>query len=89
MNTPTGDSHTIHWSEVTQIIRMKSCYEKQKAVSNCVWMLVVKIEGIERILLENRFAKETTCLPFSMSDFPQFMTTFICCVKQMKQELIS
>ena len=22
---------------------------KQKAVANCVWMLVVKIEGIERI----------------------------------------
>ena len=40
-------------------------------------------------LLENRFTKETTCLPFSMSDFPQFKTTFICCVKQIKQELIS
>ena len=24
-------------------------YIKQKAVANCVWMLVVKIEGIERI----------------------------------------
>ena len=40
-------------------------------------------------LLENRFTKETTCLPFSMSDFPQFITTFICCVKQMKQQRIS
>ena len=40
-------------------------------------------------LLENRFTKETTCLPFSMSDFPQFITTIICCVKQKKQELIS
>ena len=37
-------------------------------------MLVVKIEGIERILLESRFTKET-CLPFSMSDFPQFKIT--------------
>ena len=35
-------------------------------------------------LLEIRFAKETTCLLFSMSDFPQFIITFICCVKQMK-----
>ena len=34
-------------------------------------------------------SKETTCLLFSMSDFSQFITTFICCVKQMKQELIS
>ena len=40
-------------------------------------------------LLEIRFAKETTCLLFSMSDFPQFIFTFICCVKQMKPELIS
>ena len=40
-------------------------------------------------LLEIRFAKETTCLLFSMSDFPEFIITFICCVKQMKQELIS
>ena len=38
-------------------------------------------------LLEIRFAKETTCLLFSMPDFPQFIITFICCVKQMKQEL--
>ena len=44
---------------------------KQKAVANCVWMLVVKIEGIERILLENRFTKET-CLPFSM---PELIST--------------
>ena len=35
-------------------------------------------------LLEIRFAKETTCLLFSKSDFPQFIITFICCVKQMK-----
>ena len=35
-------------------------------------------------LLEIRFAKETTCLLFSMFDFPQFIITFICCVKQMK-----
>ena len=41
---------------------------KQKGVANCVWMLVVKIEGIERTLLENRFTKET-CLSFSMSEF--------------------
>ena len=42
-------------------------------------------------LLENRFTKETTCLPFSLCDFLQFITTytFICCVKQVKQELIS
>ena len=33
----------------------------------------MKIEGIERILLENHFSKET-CLPFSMSEFPQFIT---------------
>ena len=33
---------------------------------------MVKIEGIERILLEHRFTKET-CLPFSMSEFPQAM----------------
>ena len=46
----------------------------QKAVANCVWMLVVKIEGIEKILLEHRFTKET-CLPFSMSKFPQFIIT--------------
>ena len=26
-----------------------STKDKQKAVANCVWMLVVKIEGIERI----------------------------------------
>ena len=32
-------------------------------------------------LLEIRFAKETTCLLFSISDFPQFIITFICCVK--------
>ena len=51
---------------------------QQKAVANCVWMLV-KIEGIEI-----HFAKETTCLLFSMSDFPQFIITFICRVKQMK-----
>ena len=24
---------------------------------------------------------------FSMSDFPQFITTFICCVKQMRDEI--
>ena len=35
-------------------------------------------------LLEIHFAKENTCLLFSMSDFPQFIITFICCVKQMK-----
>ena len=35
-------------------------------------------------LLEIRFAKETTCLLFSMSDFPQFIITFICCVKQQR-----
>ena len=29
------------------------------------------------------------CQPFSRSDFPLFITTFICWVKQMKQELIS
>ena len=40
-------------------------------------------------LLEIRFTKETSCLLFSMPDFPQFIITFICCVKQMKQELIS
>ena len=34
----------------------------------------MKIEGIERILLEHRFTKET-CLPFSMSEFPQFIIT--------------
>ena len=33
-------------------------------------------------LLEIRFAKETTCLLFSMSDFPQFIITFICCVNR-------
>ena len=27
----------------------KADEKKQKAVANCVWMLVVKIEGIERI----------------------------------------
>ena len=47
---------------------------KQKAVANCVWMLVVKIEDIERILLGSRFTKET-CLPFSISEFPQFIIT--------------
>ena len=30
-----------------------------------------------------------TRLPFSMSDFPQFIIYKQCCVKQMKQELIS
>ena len=43
---------------------------QQKAVANCV---VVKIEGVERILLENRFTK--ACLPFSVSDFPQLIIT--------------
>ena len=33
-------------------------------------------------LLENRFTKETNCLPFSVSDFPQFIITFICCVNR-------
>ena len=42
----------------------------------------------QKNLLENCFSKKT-CLLFSMSDYLQFITTFICCVKQMKQEMIS
>ena len=36
-----------------------------------------------KYLVENHFTKENTCLPaFSMSDFPQFIITFICCVNR-------
>ena len=54
---------------------------KQKAVENCVGMLVVKIEGIERIYWKIVLLKKLLV--------PQVITTFICCVQQMKQELIS
>ena len=34
---------------IYDIITFLICIIQQKAVANCVWMLVVKIEGIERI----------------------------------------
>ena len=79
--------HSVERDSSTLICLLDSL--KQKAVANCVWMLVVKIKEHWKNLLEIHFAKETTCLLFSMIDFPQFIITFICCVKQMKQELIS
>ena len=39
-----------------------STKDKQKAVANCVWMLVVKIEGIERIYCKIVFIRKSNYL---------------------------
>ena len=39
-----------------------STKDKQKAVANCVWMLVVKIEGIERIYYKIVFIRKSNYL---------------------------
>ena len=49
----------ITYTNTTHSKILCTAFDKQKAVANCVWMLVVKIEDIERILLEHRFTKET------------------------------
>ena len=46
-----GSTKSEHFEKSFDDYRMLLIEEqkKQKAVANCVWMLVVKIEGIERI----------------------------------------
>ena len=58
--------------------------QMQTACGGWWWRLKTLKEFIGKSFYERNYL-----LPFSMSDFPQFITTFICCVKQMKQELTS
>ena len=76
-NKETGDPISVPKTNKRQLQTACGCWW---------WKLKALKEFIRKsFLLENR----TTCLPFRMSDFPQFIIIFICCVKQMKQELIS